>query len=285
MEYVKMVADLLKIRIAMAVVLSTAVAYIVAKHALDAKLIQTSLGVLLLAFGSGAFNHLQEAGRDALMSRTNTRPVPTGKISRPIVALLATSLVFAGFVVLFLFAGTLPAILGLITLLWYNAIYTPLKIRTPFSLLVGAVVGVFPPVIGFTAAGGGMYETPLMVIAIFFFIWQVPHFLLLLLKYGDDYLRAGFNTLNRYLPERFLTMLAYLWIFALAVFASLFPLFGLINRPLSIAVLLMAASALVVLAVPLLNPPALDRHIPRMFRYINLFMLLVSHLVMFDNLR
>jgi len=161
-EKIKVFAELIKVRIALAVVLSTAVGYLVVNHAADDLLVWVSLGVFLLASGSAAINHLQEAGQDASMERTAGRPIPSGNISRPVAMGIALALSLGGITILWVTGGWLPALLGLITLAWYNAVYTPLKTVTPYALLIGALVGAIPPAIGYTAAGGGIEEVNLL---------------------------------------------------------------------------------------------------------------------------
>lgn len=283
-RYLIIAADLLKIRVALAVVLSTAVGYILINNAVDTGLFIVSAGVFLLASGSAALNHVQEYHRDLLMQRTANRPLPSGVVSRKPALALSAVLAITGMVILWLFAGRLPALLGAATLILYNAVYTPLKPVTPYALLFGGLVGAIPPAIGFTAAGGLITDTDLILLCLFFFIWQVPHFLLLLLRYGDDYLRAGFKTLNRYISNRQLSLLCFFWMVALAMSAAVFPMFGLITNPLYVGLLIAAIIALVLFSIPIMNPVRHERHIPLMFRIINLFMLLVAHLLMFENI-
>lgn len=283
-QSLKAFTSLIKLRVGMAVVLSAAVGYLVQNHQSDMLLIFTSLGVLLLASGSAALNHWQEYLRDGMMDRTASRPIPTGTYSRSTALVIACVLILSGTTILMAFAGIVPAALGVATLVWYNFVYTPLKVKTSFALLIGALVGAFPPAIGFTAAGGDLHDPMLLIICLFYFVWQVPHFFLLLLKYGDDYLKAGFKPLNRTVPQKSLARLTFLWIVALVFCALLFPLFGLIHRELYLGILVASSIGMILLSLPLVKQDSIDPHIPRMFRIINLFMLLVSHLLMFENI-
>ena len=90
----------------------------------------------------------------------------------------------------------LAALLGLITVVWYNGIYTPLKRVTAFAAIPGGVVGAIPPVIGWVSGGGDPTDARIIVVAFFFFVWQVPHFWLLLMRIGGDYERAGLPSLT-----------------------------------------------------------------------------------------
>jgi len=277
-------ATLLKLRVSLAVVLSTAVGYIMVNNAADTLLFIVSAGVLLMATGSAVLNHVQEHRRDALMERTRTRPVPAGVITPKAGALLGASLAISGVALLTLFAGPLPASLGMATLLLYNVIYTPLKVRTPYALLPGSLVGAIPPAIGFAAAGGNILNPQLITLSLFFFIWQVPHFMLLLLKYGDEYLNAGFKTLNRYIPSRQLALITLIWMVALAISALILVKAEVITHTPYVILLVIASITLIIASLPILNTTQHQRLIPRMFRWINIFMVLVAHLVMFQHL-
>lgn len=281
---VKQFAGLLKVRIALAVVLSAAVGYLVLNGQVDDRLVWLSVGVFLLAAGSAAINQIQEIGFDAKMQRTAGRALPAGLIEKRPAVLLALALSMAGVAVLWITCGWLPAALGLFTLLWYNLVYTPLKPYTPFALIIGALVGAVPPAIGFSAAGGSLSSETLWLLAGFYFVWQVPHFLLLLLRYGDEYVRAGFRPLSRYLSIRQMAMLTFVWIVALVAAGAFLTLSGLIRRELFVWLQILVSIAFVAVAVPLLNPAAHERHIPRMFRIINGFMLLMSHFLMLDQI-
>lgn len=280
----RVIAELIKVRVALAVVLSAAVGFLMITGGVNPGLFQVSAGVLLMAFGSAALNHVQEHASDLLMERTRNRPIPAGIVSVRLAVIFAVTLSATGFVILWIGFGWMPALLGAATLALYNGIYTPLKKTTPYALLPGSLVGALPPLIGFTAAGGSPFNPDILMVALFFFIWQVPHFMLLLLHHGDDYLKAGFNTLNRALNTRQMSLLTVFWMIMLALSACLFPLFGIIQATPYVIVTLMAALVLVVTAIPMLNPVSHHRHIPVMFRIINLFMLLIAHLIMFQHL-
>jgi heme o synthase len=277
-------ATLLKLRVSLAVVLSTAVGYVMVSHSADTLLFIVSAGVLLMAMGSAVLNHVQEHRRDSLMERTRSRPVPAGMITPPAGAILGTALAISGLLLLLLFAGPMPATLGLTTLLLYNAIYTPLKALTPYALLPGSLVGAIPPAIGFAAAGGNIFNPHLITVCLFFFIWQVPHFLLLLLKYGDEYLNAGFKTLNRYIPTRALAAITLVWMTALAISAMILVTTGVISHTPYVIILAISSATLFIASIPIVNTTRHPRLIPRMFRWINIFMVLVAHLIMFQHL-
>jgi protoheme IX farnesyltransferase len=155
------------------------------------------VGTGLTAIGACALNMFLERDLDRLMRRTRTRPVPSGRIS-PKTALTFSLVVFAiGFVDLLAFVGGYPALLSLLTLVIYAFIYTPAKRIGPISIVVGAIPGAIPPVMGWSAVRDQIGVGGAVLFAILFF-WQFPHFLALAWMYKDDYARAGF----RFLPSR-----------------------------------------------------------------------------------
>ena len=147
-------------------------------------------GTGLVAAGGSALNHHWERDSDRLMERTADRPLPAGRM-RPDVALgYGLTLAAAGLVLLALAANLLSALLGLIALVGYVAVYTPLKRITPLATLVGAVPGAIPPMMGWAAASGRLGAGAWALFAILFF-WQLPHFLAIAWICRDDYARAG----------------------------------------------------------------------------------------------
>jgi heme o synthase len=190
------------------------------------------LGVYLLSTGSATINHIQEAGTDSLMVRTSLRPIPSGRVSKGGAVVFATLLTIAGIVLLAMLENKIPLIIGLITLAWYNLVYTRLKRITAFAVVPGSLVGALPPVIGWTAAGGHILHPHIILVAFFFFIGQIPHFWLILLKYGNDYEKAGFPTITRLFTNKQIANLTLIWVAATAMAAILPALFGVIHSPI-----------------------------------------------------
>ncbi len=153
-------------------------------------------GIFLLACGASALNQFQEKEQDAKMARTKDRPLPSGRISPNQALLIALLLLFSGFVILASGFLWICLILGIINILWYNGFYTWLKKKTAFAVVPGALAGVIPVFMGWSAAGGSMAGWPVFLLAFFLFIWQIPHFWLLMLKYADDYRLAGFPVMT-----------------------------------------------------------------------------------------
>jgi protoheme IX farnesyltransferase len=153
------------------------------------------LGTALVAAGASALNQLLERDTDALMERTENRPLPAGRL-QPIEVLIFGLILGAGGVayLALLLPHPLAAAVAAITLVCYAFVYTPLKRRTSLNTLVGAVPGALPPIIGWAAARGSLDLSAAGLFGILF-LWQVPHFLAIAWIYRDDYSRAGLRML------------------------------------------------------------------------------------------
>jgi protoheme IX farnesyltransferase len=154
-----------------------------------ARVIITLFGIALVVMAANALNMYLERETDALMTRTRNRPLPAGRMAPEIALGLG---IFAAVIALPLVrvANPLTALLALGSFLAYVCVYTPLKRRSTLALLVGAVPGAMPPLMGYTAATGKLDATGLALFAILF-AWQVPHFIAISMFRADEYARAG----------------------------------------------------------------------------------------------
>lgn len=145
---------------------------------------------MLIAGGTAALNHYIERDTDRYMRRTAARPLPTGLLTPNEALLFGVTLCLAGAADLYLTAGYIPCLLGVVTCLTYLLAYTPLKKRTVWATFIGAFPGAIPPMIGWTAATGHLDSGAWLLFAILFF-WQFPHFHAISWMYREDYARAG----------------------------------------------------------------------------------------------
>ncbi len=156
-----------------------------------ALLIHTLAGTLLVASGTGTLNQFIERRYDARMRRTARRPLPAGRLAPARALGFGVLLAAAGGLYLALKVNLLASFLALLTLATYLALYTPLKRKTPFCTLVGALPGAMPPLIGWAAARGSLGLGAWALYAILF-LWQFPHFMAIAWMYREDYSRAGY---------------------------------------------------------------------------------------------
>jgi len=187
-----------KLRLSSLVVFSAAISFLtVSPHHDLNKLVWLILGGFLVTAASNGFNQVLERETDKLMSRTMNRPLPTGRMSVNEGITLATLMGCTGLGLLYQFINPLSSLLGLLALLLYVAVYTPLKRKTPFAVFVGAFPGAIPPLLGCVAATEG-FGTITMQACILYsiqFIWQFPHFWSIAWVLDDDYKKAGFKML------------------------------------------------------------------------------------------
>jgi len=156
---------------------------------------QAVAGTALVAGGAAVLNQLYERDTDGLMQRTRLRPLPDGRVSPGDARVFGLGLTIAGLLLLAARANLVAAGLAFATVFIYLIIYTPMKLLTPASTLVGAVPGALPALIGWTASHGGVGLGGLTLFAIVF-LWQIPHFMAIAWLYRDDYRKAGFPMLS-----------------------------------------------------------------------------------------
>ncbi|HVR28695.1 MAG TPA: heme o synthase [Thermoanaerobaculia bacterium] len=188
--------ELAKPRITLMVLVTVAAgAFLAAPEAFSAGLLlETLLATGLLASAASALNQVIESREDARMSRTRHRPVAAGRLDRGWVAAGAAASSVLAIAVLAWRANLLAAAIGGLTVVSYLFLYTPLKKRTAWATVVGAVPGALPPMLGWAAAAGEI-GTGAWVLFGIVFLWQLPHFMAIAWMYRDDYERGGFAVL------------------------------------------------------------------------------------------
>jgi len=235
-EQAKIILQLIKYKITLLATISTATGYLISSGKLEKDLFIACLGIFMLAGGSCALNQYQDRRIDSLMERTKDRPIPSGKISPVFALIISGGFLLIGSIMLLIGNNLKAFLLGIFAAFWYNAIYTYLKRKTIFSVLVGAIIGAIPPMVGYAAASNTFFNYKIMGLSLFLFLWQVPHFWLLSLKFNDDYERAGLPTLRKKFQETQINKITFLWILATAMSSLLIPLFIEIKYYVSIII-------------------------------------------------
>ncbi len=191
-----MLNELTKARLSLLVVLTTAVGYYLGSPSpIDfSRFLHAVGGTGLLAAGASALNQFLERDLDALMRRTQDRPLPSGRITPAFALVFGGLCSVIGLAWLTFLANLAAGALGALTLALYLLVYTPLKRISTLNTIVGAVPGAMPPLIGWAAATGGLSAGGWSLFALQFF-WQIPHFMAIAWLYREDYARAGMQML------------------------------------------------------------------------------------------
>jgi protoheme IX farnesyltransferase len=150
-------------------------------------------GTALSVGSANALNMYIERNTDKLMKRTASRPLPSGRMNEMGALIFAIALGLGSAVVLGVWVNQATCLLSLFALLSYAFVYTPLKRMTPHALLVGAIPGAMPPLLGWTAVTGEVTAPGLVLFAILL-IWQIPHFIAIAVNHKEDYKKAGIKT-------------------------------------------------------------------------------------------
>ena len=217
--------ELTKARLAISVVFSSVVGYLLAVDSFDLyTLFLLAVGGYCMVGASNSFNQIIEKDIDSLMDRTKNRPIPSKKMSVNTAFYISIILTLIGIVVLYKI-NPRTALFGAISIFIYTCLYTPLKTITPLSVFVGAFPGAIPFMLGWVAATNNFGIEPGTLFMIQFF-WQFPHFWALGWMLHDDYQKAGINMLptkKRDKSTALQIVLYSLW----TIIISVFPVTGL----------------------------------------------------------
>jgi heme o synthase len=284
-EEILLYLGLCKTKISFFSALSAAAGFSMTSSKLMPGILILTTGVFLLACGSSALNQYQERDIDARMERTRKRPIPSGSIASGKALYFSMALVSAGFFALYLTREVSAIFLGMFAVIWYNGVYTYLKRKTAFAVIPGALVGAIPPAIGWITGGGVLQDPRLAILCFVFFMWQVPHFWVLLLNYGEEYEEAGLPSLSGIFSRAQLQRVTSNWIFAMVASCFLMVLYGMVHS-------LPAALALVIVSLWsawqgvdfALADDVSGSHSHLVFKRINYYMMFVILLVSFDRL-
>jgi len=203
---------LTKFVLSFAVSLSALFAYLMAKGEFGTDVFIATFAVLLVAMGVSTLNQVQEYKEDALMERTKNRPIASGKMSPLSGIIIAAILIIFSLVIIYDLLGMTGINLFLFAFIWYNLVYTPLKKTSALAVVPGAILGVIPPAIGWLAAGHSLVEVEFYALGIFYFVWQIPHFWLLVMLFYGEYDNGGYPTAMKLFGKNTLQKLTFVWL-------------------------------------------------------------------------
>jgi protoheme IX farnesyltransferase len=241
-------------------------------------------GVMLLSCGASALNQVQERRRDALMARTAGRPLPSGRLSRVQGLAFALLAIAGGAGSLWLGVGHTVGILGLIASAFYNGVYTPwLKPHSPFAAVPGAIPGSIPPVIGWVAGGGSLTDAGAVMLFGILFLWQMPHFWALALRYRADYAAGGFPMVSERVGVEGTARLILLYALGLTAWSLAAPTFGL-GGPVALVAAAALGGRLIWLAAKFARQPEDQRGWLSLFLFSNFYLLLLFLVLVVERL-
>jgi len=217
-------ADLVKARLTALVLLTTLSGfYLASANPMNwGLLFHILLGTGLLACGASVLNQYSERELDALMPRTQNRPLPSGLILPEKAFWFGVVLSITGVAYLLWKSNLLTTVLGALTLSLYLFVYTPLKRLTPWNTLIGAVPGALPPLMGWTAVRGTL-DMGGWALFLILFLWQMPHFLAIAWMYQDQYESAGYCMMPKVDPQGVRTSRHALFFAVVLLLISLIP--------------------------------------------------------------
>ncbi len=190
----------MKLNLSLLVVMSSVVGYIIIPDLEVAwqKLVWLALGGLLVTASANALNEIIETASDAIMRRTAIRPIPAGRMSKTEAGIFALISLFIGLYILFVAFNLLTASLSLLSHLLYVVVYTPMKKISPISVLIGAIPGSLPCLIGWVAGTNNLSSWAAWTLFSIQFFWQFPHFWSIAWIGHEDYEKAGMKMLPRF---------------------------------------------------------------------------------------
>ena len=201
-----------KFVLSFAVSLSALFAYIMAKGDVGVDMFLATFAVLLVAMGVSTLNQVQEYKEDGLMERTKNRPIAAGRMTPRTGYIITAILVVLSMILIYSLLGLTGVNIFMFAFIWYNLMYTPLKKKSALAVVPGAILGAIPPAIGWLVAGNSLMELEFLALALYFFIWQVPHYWLLVMLFHGDYNDAGYPTAMRLFGQASLQRLTFIWL-------------------------------------------------------------------------
>lgn len=270
-----------KFYLSIAVAFSAIIGYVIFNVFSLIEAMKLFCGVLLLSSGASALNQVIECKKDVLMKRTASRPVASGKISIRYAIISATIYALSGALILYTQSST-AMFLGVFNLILYAFVYTPLKYSSYFALIIGGIVGAVPPLIGWYASGTHNLNISIIIFTSFMFMWQIPHFFILFLKYSNEYEVIGVISIIQKLQLLQKKIILLIWFVGTSLLSLLFPLVGIIElKPLILLLIAINSLILIFIIIVLINWKKTSLKIANAF--IHIYLLLNFALICVDK--
>lgn len=280
---IKIYSQLSKSVLSLAIALSAFVGYSIAGsiNLIDSLLLLS--GVFLLSSAASALNQFQERNTDLLMQRTASRPIPAKNISPKNALIFSISLIIIGTFLLSAL-NLYCALLGLLNIIFYNFIYTPLKYKSQFALIPGGFVGAIPPLIGWFATGNDALSPAIIFVSAFMFLWQIPHFWILLIKYQSDYKNAQIKNVTESISLNKINFILFIWILSTSILTFSFPLFGIITSSFNLVSLIVLNIFLVAIFSKILYKNLISNQLRLANLSLHLYLVLIFVIILVDKI-
>lgn len=204
--------SLIRIKVSLSIILSTTLGLVYGGNSVNYLYFLTIIAIFFLSSGCSVLNQIQEVNTDKRMERTKNRPLARNSLSMFKAFLVAYFFIIISLVILY-FINLYVFSLGVLTIIIYNFLYTPLKLKTPYSILIGAFIGSIPPLIGYLALNNNLNYN-IINICIIYYLWQIPHFWLITEQYKKDYKRINYPFLSEKLTKKIYHRIFIIWIVA-----------------------------------------------------------------------
>ncbi|WP_309500073.1 UbiA family prenyltransferase [Sulfurovum sp.] len=271
-----------KFILSFAISLSALFAYIMAKGEVSFDMLLATFSVLIVAMGVSTLNQVQEYKSDANMTRTKNRPIAAGRMTPQTGIIIAVVLIVLSLVLIYSLLGLTGVNIFMFAFIWYNAMYTPLKKKSALAVVPGAILGVIPPAIGWLVAGNSLMELEFIALALYFFIWQVPHFWLLVMLFHGDYKDGGYPTAMRLFGQASLQRLTFVWLI-LTIQAGAFLVWAFQVYPATIGLSVLVGIGAFISSLELLRDRFELKNARSVFWKINAAFLLIIILISIDE--
>lgn len=240
--------------------------------------------IFILACGCSCLNNIQDRHLDRYFLRTKARALPQKRVSLEIASVLSSICILLPIALLFLYSPNIEAgILAIASVIFYNALYTPLKKNSIMAILPGVICGMLPVLIGYAAIGGTGFPTHLVIACVIFMAWQIPHTWLIILHYYPDYKKNKLPSFLDLFGPQTIKRLIFIWVVALSVMMVGFAA----SLEITIASWLIAANAFIMslsFAFNLLSNKTKEIHYRTLFIHLNLTLFIMMTISMVNKL-
>lgn len=276
---------LTKAYLSFAVMIPGALAYLLFADKITLNFWLSIIAIFLLALGVSVLNQFQERELDALMPRTKNRPLVQGTIGEKEALGIIIGLIGSASVIEYYVLGLSGVLIFASVVILYNMIYTPMKRTSAYAVFPGAILGVIPTILCTMAANFSLIHPAFLVIAWFYFIWQIPHFWLLVLIYQDDYNKAKFPNMANVVGAQSLSHITYVWILLTIISALMVVSFFIPKSTIVFTIVIGHSIFLAYKSFPLLrNDTYLDKkRCKKIFMQLNLYTLAVVVFLVIDR--